>query len=53
VPSNVKEQRKIAAVLQACDAEIELLKQKLAALKRQKQGLMQKLLAGRVRVKGF
>jgi len=31
--------------------EIELLKQKLAALKPQKQGLMQKLLTGQVRVK--
>lgn len=47
----IEEQRKIAAVLQACDEEIELLGQKLAALKRQKQGLMQQLLTGRVRVK--
>ena len=47
---SVEEQHKIAAVLQACDEEIELLKQKLAALKRQKKGLMQKLLTGRVRV---
>jgi type I restriction enzyme S subunit len=48
---SLPEQRKIAAVLQACDEEIELLRQKLAALKRQKQGLMQQLLTGRVRVK--
>lgn len=48
---SIEEQRYIAAVLQACDEEIELLGQKLAALKRQKQGLMQQLLTGRVRVK--
>lgn len=47
----IDEQHKIAAVLQACDEEIALLGQKLAALKRQKQGLMQKLLTGQVRVK--
>lgn len=44
------EQRRIAEVLQTCDTEIELLQQKLAALRRQKQGLMQKLLTGQVRV---
>jgi type I restriction enzyme S subunit len=38
-------------VLQACDEEVVLLGQKLAALKRQKRGLMQQLLTGRVRVK--
>jgi len=47
----LNEQHRIAAVLQACDEEIELLEQKLVALKRQKQGLMQKLLTGQVRVK--
>jgi type I restriction enzyme S subunit len=50
IPIVFKEQRKIAAVLQTCDEEIDLLKQKLAALKRQKRGLMQQLLAGQVRV---
>ena len=44
------EQRRIAAVLQTCDGEIALLEQKLSALKRQKQGLMQQLLSGKVRV---
>jgi type I restriction enzyme S subunit len=48
---SLKEQHKIAAVLQACDEEIELLGQKLAAFKRQKRGLMQRLLSGQVRVK--
>ena len=47
----IEEQRCIAAVLQACDREIELLIQKRDALQRQKKGLMQQLLRGRVRVK--
>jgi type I restriction enzyme S subunit len=38
-------------VLQTADREIDLLKQKLAALQRQKKGLMQKLLTGQVRVR--
>lgn len=46
----LEEQRRIAAVLQTCDAEIELLRRKLSALQRQKRGLMQQLLTGRVRV---
>jgi type I restriction enzyme S subunit len=50
VPSTKEEQEKIAAVLQACDREIELLAQKHDALQRQKRGLMQRLLTGRVRV---
>jgi type I restriction enzyme S subunit len=44
------EQKRIAAVLQTCDREIELLGQKRNALQRQKKGLMQRLLTGRVRV---
>ena len=47
----IAEQRRIAAVLQTCDREIELLTQKRDALQRQKKGLMQRLLTGRVRVK--
>ncbi len=46
----IAEQRRIAAVLQACDREIDLLTQKRDALQRQKKGLMQRLLTGRVRV---
>ena len=46
---NLKEQQKIAEVLTACDDEINLLNLKLENLKRQKQGLMQKLLSGKVR----
>jgi type I restriction enzyme S subunit len=49
-PRSKEERKKIAAVLQACDLEIELRTQKRDALKRQKKGLMQRLLTGRVRV---
>jgi type I restriction enzyme S subunit len=49
VPS-YEEQKRIASVLNACDREIELLTQKHDALQRQKKGLMQRLLTGRVRV---
>ena len=49
LPSLV-EQRKIAAVLSACDREIEFLSKKVDVLKEQKKGLMQQLLTGKVRV---
>ncbi|WP_103643285.1 restriction endonuclease subunit S [Campylobacter concisus] len=48
---NLKEQQKIAEVLMACDDEINLLNLKLENLKKQKQGLMQKLLSGKVRAR--
>ena len=51
IPSNKEEQQKIVAVLNSCDREIEILKQKLNKLNEQKKGLMQKLLTGQVRVK--
>ena len=44
------EQKAIAAVLNTQDQEIELLRRKLHALRRQKKGLMQQLLTGKVRV---
>ena len=47
---SVAEQRAIASVVDECDDEIDLLSRKLAALQRQKKGLMQRLLTGRVRV---
>jgi type I restriction enzyme, S subunit len=47
----LEEQRRIAAILAACDRELDLLQRRLAALKRQKQGLMQKLLTGQIRVR--
>jgi type I restriction enzyme S subunit len=47
----IEEQRKIAPVLNEQQREVELLRQKLDALRRQKKGLMQQLLTGKVRVK--
>jgi type I restriction enzyme, S subunit len=46
----LEEQRRIAAILNACDRELDLLKRQLVAIKRQKQGLMRKLLTGQIRV---
>lgn len=46
----LEEQRRIAAILNACNHELDLLRRRLAALKRQKRGLMQKLLTGQIRV---
>lgn len=48
---DVEEQEKIASVLNASDREIDLLQKQLVARKKQKQGLMQKLLTGQIRVK--
>ena len=45
------EQQAIADVLSTADDEINLLNQKLEALKAQKKGLMQQLLTGQIRVK--
>jgi type I restriction enzyme S subunit len=47
----VEEQQKIASVLNEQQREIEVIEQKLDALRRQKAGLMQQLLTGRVRVR--
>jgi len=52
IPSR-QEQHRIAEVLTACDRELDLLARKRDALQRQKRGLMQRLLTGRVRVKGL
>jgi len=48
---SLQEQQKIADVLSTADREIELLKKELEELKKQKKGLMQRLLSGEVRVK--
>ena len=47
---NLNEQQKIAELLTSCDDEINLLNLKLENFKKQKQGLMQKLLSGKVRI---
>ncbi len=51
IPSDISEQQAIADVLSTADDEINLLNQKLEALKEQKKGLMQQLLTGQTRVK--
>lgn len=47
------EQQKIAAILTTWDKAIGLAQQLIEAKEEQKKGLMQRLLTGRVRVKGF
>ena len=51
IPS-LDEQNALASLFNDLDKELALHQQKLAALRRQKQGLMQQLLTGRVRVAG-
>lgn len=48
---SLSEQKAIADILSKADEEIDLLTEKLSALKSQKKGLMQKLLTGQIRVK--
>lgn len=50
IPS-IEEQTAIAQVLQTADKEISLLKAKAEKLRKQKKGLMQVLLTGKVRIK--
>lgn len=45
------EQKRIAQVLQDCDIEINLYSKRLKLMKKQKKGLMQKLLTGQIRIK--
>ena len=49
----LSEQTAIAEVLTAADREIELAKEKLERLRRQKRGLMQQLLTGKKRIAYF
>lgn len=48
---SLPEQSKIAELLSNCDSEIEILIAELAILRNQKQGMMQQLLTGKLRVK--
>ena len=50
-PKDIKEQQKIADILNKSEKKIQLLNSKLEKLKEQKKGLMQKLLTGQIRVK--
>lgn len=45
------EQKRIAAILSTCDAEIETIEKLAAARRQQKRGLMQQLLTGKIRMR--
>lgn len=50
LPSDLEEQRQIAALLDAADQQLTLLRTQRTALDQQKRGLMQRLLTGKLRV---
>ncbi len=50
IPSSVKEQKRIDNILALAKTEVDILEQRLAKLKSQKKGLMQKLLTGEFRM---
>ena len=50
LPADTAEQEAIAAVLSDMDAEINTLEAKLAKTRDLKQGMMQELLTGRIRL---
>lgn len=50
IPSSLEEQNKIVAILDNIERQINLYESQLEAVKKQKNGLMQKLLTGEVRV---
>jgi type I restriction enzyme S subunit len=49
-PSDIEEQKAIAQILSDMDSEIEALNKKLEKYKKIKQGMMEELLTGRVRL---
>ena len=51
LPATLEEQQHIAAILDAADQELTLLRKQRDALEQQKRGLMQRLLTGKIRVK--
>jgi type I restriction enzyme S subunit len=50
VPSEIKEQTAIATILTDMDTEIQTLQQRLSKTRQIKQGMMQELLTGRIRL---
>ena len=50
IPKDIQEQKAIANILTDMDSEIESLQQKLIKYKKIKQGMMQELLTGRIRL---
>ena len=53
VPQNIEEQQKIATILSTWDEAIQKIQQLIEQLKRRNKGLMQQLLTGKKRLKGF
>ena len=53
IPSDIDEQKAIAAVLSAADLEIEVLERKLTLLKDQKKFLLNNLVTGTIRLPQF
>jgi len=51
IPANKEEQKAISSILATADHEIEMLQKRRGMLHKQKKGLMQKLLSGKIRVK--
>jgi type I restriction enzyme S subunit len=50
IPQSLEEQKGIAEVLSSCDEDIAVLHDEREALQRQKKGVMQRLLRGKIRV---
>ena len=50
IPSDINEQTAIASILSDMDSEIEALEEKLKKTRQVKQGMMQELLTGRIRL---
>jgi len=50
VPKDIREQVAIATILNDIDADINLLESKLSKIRQIKQGMMQELLTGRIRL---
>ncbi len=51
IPNSIEEQNMIASSLELLESEISVLENELISFQKQKQGLMQQLLTGKVRVK--
>ena len=50
LPATIEEQTTIASILSDMDNEIEAMEQKLAKTRQIKQGMMQQLLTGKIRL---
>ena len=50
MPSDTAEQKAIASILSDADAEIKAMEEELAKYRQVKQGMMQQLLTGKIRL---